>query len=228
MTEARDWTVDPGNPLPLYYQVYASLLQRIQGGEFPPGSFLPAERQLTEDYGVSRITIIKALNELSREHHIKRQQGRGTVVTHPAERPATERGSIAFICHVLDHPYLFHVLMGIARTAAENHRNPQVISSNDPADGGARHVKEDDDALNFEGDPLLGVARLHVVRVVRADDLQVAVILGGGARDAHEDVEQVGVVEHVADEGNRAPLRGGALGGRRAPPSPALLGLQMV
>ena len=150
MTEARDWTVDPGNPLPLYYQVYASLLQRIQGGEFPPGSFLPAERQLTEDYGVSRITIIKALNELSREHHIKRQQGRGTVVTHPAERPATERGSIAFICHVLDHPYLFHVLMGIARTAAENHRNLQVISSYDTDDVEARHVKEAI-ALNVEG-----------------------------------------------------------------------------
>jgi len=150
MTEATDWTVDPGNPLPLYYQVYASLLQRIQGGEFPPGSFLPAERQLTEDYGVSRITIIKALNELSREHHIKRQQGRGTVVTHPAERPATERGSIAFICHVLDHPYLFHVLMGIARTAAENHRNLQVISSYDTDDVEARHVKEAI-ALNVEG-----------------------------------------------------------------------------
>jgi GntR family transcriptional regulator, arabinose operon transcriptional repressor len=142
MTESRSWAVDPGNPLPLYYQVYASLLQRIQGGEFPPGSFIPAERQLTEDYGVSRITIIKALNELSREHHIKRQQGRGTVVLHPAERADSGRGSIAFICHVLDHPYLFHVLMGIARTAAESHRNLQVISSFDTEDLEWRHIKE--------------------------------------------------------------------------------------
>ena len=72
------------------------------------------------------------------------------MVTHPAERPATERGSIAFICHVLDHPYLFHVLMGIARTAAENHRNLQVISSYDTDDVEARHVKEAI-ALNVEG-----------------------------------------------------------------------------
>src|SRR5437879_11212968 len=112
MTEARDWTVDPGNPLPLYYQVYASLLQRIQRGEFPPGSFLPPERQLTEDYGVSRITIIKALNELAQQQYIRRQQGRGTLVTDPAERASadvsqTQRRSIAFICHTLDHPYLF-------------------------------------------------------------------------------------------------------------------------
>jgi DNA-binding LacI/PurR family transcriptional regulator len=142
VTDRRSWTVDAGNPLPLYYQVYASLLERIQQGEFPPGSFLPAERQLTEDYGVSRITIIKALNELSREHHIKRQQGRGTVVTHPAERASSQRRSIAFICHQLDHPYLFHVLMGIARTAAEYHYNLQVISSYDTDDAEAQHIKE--------------------------------------------------------------------------------------
>jgi len=142
MPEPKVWTVDASNPLPLYYQVYASLLERIQQGEFPPGSFLPAERQLTEDYGVSRITIIKALNELSREHHIKRQQGRGTVVTHPAEHPSNQRRSIAFICHQLDHPYLFHVLMGIARAAAEFHYNLQVISSYDTDDAEALHVRE--------------------------------------------------------------------------------------
>ncbi|HEX9476099.1 MAG TPA: GntR family transcriptional regulator [Candidatus Dormibacteraeota bacterium] len=142
MTEPRVLTVDPGNPLPLWYQVYASLLERIQQGEFPPGGFLPAERQLTEDYGVSRITIIKALNELSREHHIKRQQGRGTVVTHPAERASGQRPSVAFICHQLDHPYLFHVLMGIAHAAAENHYNLQVISSYDTDDGEAQHIRE--------------------------------------------------------------------------------------
>src|ERR1700674_4979538 len=142
MTESKSWSVNPSDPLPLYYQVYVSLFKRIQGGEFPPGSFLPAERQLTEDYGVSRITIIKALNELSREHHIKRQQGRGTIVTHPAERPSSQRRSIAFICHLLDHPYLFHVLMGIARTAAENQHNLQVISSYDTDDDEAQNIKE--------------------------------------------------------------------------------------
>ncbi|HLZ57918.1 MAG TPA: GntR family transcriptional regulator [Ktedonosporobacter sp.] len=139
--------VDSSNPLPLYFQVYKSLLERIQRGEFPPGSFLPPERQLTEDYGVSRITIIKALDELAREQYIKRQQGRGTRVTDPAERASTEeaqkqRRSIAFICHVLDHPYLFQILMGIARTAARQQYNLQVISSYDTGDEEVRHIKE--------------------------------------------------------------------------------------
>jgi GntR family transcriptional regulator of arabinose operon len=139
--------VDSNNPLPLYFQVYKSLLGRIQSGEFSPGSFLPPERQLTEDYGVSRITIIKALNELVHEQYIKRQQGRGTVVTDPSERsgaqePQNQRRSIAFICHTLDHPYLFQILMGIARTAARHHYNLQVISSYDMGNEEEAHIKE--------------------------------------------------------------------------------------
>jgi DNA-binding LacI/PurR family transcriptional regulator len=139
--------IDSSNPLPLYFQVYQSLLERMQRGEFPPGSFLPPERQLTEDYGVSRITIIKALDKLAREQHIKRQQGRGTIVTDPAERASTEvvqkqRRSIAFICHVLDHPYLLQILMGIARTSAAHQYNLQVISSYDTGNEEVQHIKE--------------------------------------------------------------------------------------
>ena len=150
MSDRKAWTLDAADPVPLYYQLFTSLLERIQSGEFPLGSFLPPERQLAEDYGVSRITVIKALDELSRQDHIERQQGRGTIVTHPAERQSNERGAIAFICHVLDHPYLFQVLMGIARTAAQNHRDLQVISSHDTGDGEAQHIKEAI-ARNVEG-----------------------------------------------------------------------------
>lgn len=139
--------VDPENPLPLYFQVYKSLLERIQQGEFPPGSFLPPERQLTEDYGVSRITAIKALDELAKGHYVKRQQGRGTMVTTPEERSSADvsqeqRRSIAFICHTLDHPYLFQILMGIARTASRHHYNLQVISSYDVGNEEEQHIKE--------------------------------------------------------------------------------------
>jgi GntR family transcriptional regulator, arabinose operon transcriptional repressor len=139
--------VSADNPLPLYFQVYKSLLDRIERGEFAPGSFLPPERQLTEDYGVSRITIIKALDGLANEHYVKRQQGRGTVVLDAAERTTdkaleTHRRSIAFICHTLDHPYLFQILLGIARTASRHHYNLQVISSYGMDDEEELHIKE--------------------------------------------------------------------------------------
>src|SRR5260221_12827496 len=85
--------VDPDNPLPLYYQVYRSLVERIDGGEFAGDDMLPSERQLTEDYNVSRITITKALAELKREGRIEGKQGRGTLIVQPVgATPSWETG----------------------------------------------------------------------------------------------------------------------------------------
>ena len=57
--------------------------------EFPPGSRLPAERQLGEAYGVSRITVRQALDSLTRDGHLRRERGRhgGAFV---CERPEPE------------------------------------------------------------------------------------------------------------------------------------------
>ena len=72
--------VDIASPIPRYFQVYQSLKERIQAGEFAGQQPLPAERQLTDDYGVSRITIVKALDQLKVEGWIQSQHGRGTFV----------------------------------------------------------------------------------------------------------------------------------------------------
>ena len=116
--------VDPNDPMPRYYQIYTSLLDRIQSGEFASGSAIPTERELGEDYGVSRITVIKALDMLERDGHVLRQQGRGTFVADPAERAALANGQIAsptlaFATFNLGHPYLSNVLIGIAGVAAQ-------------------------------------------------------------------------------------------------------------
>jgi len=116
--------VDPNDPMPRYYQLYASLLDRIQSGEFASGSVIPTERELGEDYGVSRITVIKALDMLERDGHVVRQQGRGTFVSDPAERAGLANGQIAaptlgFVSFTLSHPYLSSLLVGIAGVAAQ-------------------------------------------------------------------------------------------------------------
>lgn len=66
---------------PLYQQVKSDLLGRISRGEWSPGSFLPNEFALAEQYGVSQGTLRKALNELTAEKHVTRYQGKGTAVT---------------------------------------------------------------------------------------------------------------------------------------------------
>ncbi|MBP3730451.1 MAG: GntR family transcriptional regulator [Mailhella sp.] len=65
---------------PLYSQIKASILSRIAGGEWGPGSFLPSEIALAQEYGVSQGTLRKALNELTLEKRLVRFQGKGTAV----------------------------------------------------------------------------------------------------------------------------------------------------
>jgi GntR family transcriptional regulator len=66
---------------PLYRQVKRLLLQRIESGEWPPGTYLPSEITLAEGYRVSVGTLRKALDELVAENVIVRRRGKGTAVT---------------------------------------------------------------------------------------------------------------------------------------------------
>jgi GntR family transcriptional regulator len=64
------------------YQSLAQLLREaIAQGEFSNGRRLPTEAQLTADYGVSRQTVRRALEELAAEGLIFRVRGRGTFAT---------------------------------------------------------------------------------------------------------------------------------------------------
>jgi GntR family transcriptional regulator len=68
-------------PIPLYYQLERALRKRILTGKIPPSSQFPTERQLCEEFGVSRITVRQSLMILENEGLISREQGRGTFIT---------------------------------------------------------------------------------------------------------------------------------------------------
>lgn len=67
--------------LSLHEQVRKDLLARIEGGEFKPGDMLPSEDVLCEQYGVSRITIRRAVTDLAAQFLVSRRRGVGTIVT---------------------------------------------------------------------------------------------------------------------------------------------------
>lgn len=77
---------------PLYQQIYDILRAKILSGELGRNTRLPAEQELTEMLGVSRITVKRALNELAIAGFLRRQRGIGTVVTFDAAAP-TVKGS---------------------------------------------------------------------------------------------------------------------------------------
>jgi len=67
------------NGIPLYYQLKEYLLQEIKKN-YQAGDLLPSESEIEQKYGVSRITVRKAIEELSREGIVVKKQGRGTFV----------------------------------------------------------------------------------------------------------------------------------------------------
>src|SRR5438270_775114 len=69
--------------LPKYRHVKQVVLARIADGTWRPGSLLPAEPELCREFGVSRITVRKAIGDLVHEGKIHTVQGKGTFVTAP-------------------------------------------------------------------------------------------------------------------------------------------------
>lgn len=70
-------------PLPLYYKLRESIREKILRGEYPPGSKIPSEQELMQEYNVSRMTVIRAVNDLVQEGLLYRKQGKGTFVSIP-------------------------------------------------------------------------------------------------------------------------------------------------
>jgi len=68
--------MDKEYPVPLYYRIYADLKEKIAEGVFKPGDRIPSEKELCKIYGVSRLTIRRALEELRREGIIERTKKR--------------------------------------------------------------------------------------------------------------------------------------------------------
>jgi GntR family transcriptional regulator len=73
-------SLDSESRAPLYHQIYLILRDKILKGEYARGSHLPGERELGEIFNVSRITTVRALNELAASGLVVRSRGRGTLV----------------------------------------------------------------------------------------------------------------------------------------------------
>lgn len=76
-------SIDKKSVIPIYYQLAKIFEKKIQRGELKPGEALPTEMKIVADFGVSRMTVRRAISELVARGMVYAQQGKGTFVNSP-------------------------------------------------------------------------------------------------------------------------------------------------
>ena len=76
-----------------YTRIKQHLLDSLARGRFAPGELMPSEAELVAQFGVSRMTVNRALRELQAEGLVTREQGLGTFAAplHPVSSTLTIR-----------------------------------------------------------------------------------------------------------------------------------------
>lgn len=76
-------TIDKQSSTPIYLQLKRLIERQVISGSLAPHSRIPSERELSEQFEISRMTARRALLELTREGWIYTSVGKGTFVAEP-------------------------------------------------------------------------------------------------------------------------------------------------
>lgn len=72
--------INKQSKIPIYYQLEELIKQEIVTKGLKPHSPIPSEREYAEQYGISRMTVRQAINDLVNQDVLYRARGRGTFV----------------------------------------------------------------------------------------------------------------------------------------------------
>ncbi|WP_035693367.1 histidine utilization repressor [Azospirillum halopraeferens] len=90
-------TLDTDAPAPLYRKIKRLIARRVLGGDWPREKRIPSENELVRELGVSRMTVHRALRELTDEGILVRLQGVGTFVA-----PAKPQSALLELRNIAD------------------------------------------------------------------------------------------------------------------------------
>lgn len=117
----------------LYEKIYNDIVEGIRTEKYPPGSRLPSEKELSDQYNVSRITSKKALEMLADQNVIIRMPGKGSYVSEETKevefghvtgsKPKTGARTIGVIMDAFGASYGYQLLLGIERECKKHNLN---------------------------------------------------------------------------------------------------------
>ena len=98
--------------LALYIQVKDFITRKIQDGSWPAGHRLPSEHQLVAQFGISRMTVNRALRELVELGRITRRAGVGSFVAEvKPQSTLLQIANIAIEIRARGHDYTYQLLL---------------------------------------------------------------------------------------------------------------------
>ncbi|MEH0648796.1 GntR family transcriptional regulator [Streptomyces scabiei] len=176
---------------PKYVRLAQTIQQRIEDGTYPAGTRVPSENQLVQAFGMSRPTVVRALELLKRDGWLESRQGYGTIVR---GRPAVvehkdRRGSEAL---ARDEAQTSGRLVEVGRVPVPA-RVASVLGLPKRAKVLMRRFLVVED-----GEPVELVSSYFPAGLVEGTDLESAQLLSGGTR-AHLEARKKVRFDHVTE-----------------------------
>lgn len=188
---------------PKYVRLAQTLQGRIEDGTYAPGTRVPSENQLVQAFGMSRPTVVRALELLKRDGWLESRQGYGTIVR---GRPAVveqrdRRGAEAL---TRDESRTLGRLVEVGRVPVPA-RVASVLGLPKRAKVLVRRFLVEED-----GEPVELVSSYFPAGLIEGTDLESATPLSGGTR-AHLEARKKLRFDHVKERVSaRLPERGEA------------------
>lgn len=113
--------IDNNNPKPLYEQIADNIKDKIARGELKPGEQVASQNELVKEYGVSMITVKKALSNLVSDGTLFTRQGKGTFVSGRESKKVdlSAKKTIGVVLRDLKHSFFSMVVHGIEERTTE-------------------------------------------------------------------------------------------------------------
>jgi len=178
--------LDFRDPRPLYKQVEDDIKEQIVRGELKVGDQLESQQTLAQKYGVSLITIKRALNDLINEGILFSRAGKGTYVARrtPGVDYAKHQ-TIGLVLRDLNSPFFSLILRKVEELASEHNYNLLLSSSAN------RLEKEEDLIRHFLEIGVSGLIIASMSHVYRATPI---------IRELHDENYPYIMVSYMEDE----------------------------
>lgn len=123
-----------------FKNVFSQLQMKIIFGEWPEGFRIPTEMELCDHYGVSRVTIRRALDGLVKQGYITRTRGRGSFVLFKRSVVGLGYPQLSSAVQETMPKGIYKILLKEKVEASDTDRN-QIGLSNDPSASYLWHFK---------------------------------------------------------------------------------------